>query len=162
MDDSFRFTWHFHIKGQVQGIGFRPYVYRIAKRLELKGCVNNDVDGVHILFNSTENQSEKFVSEILKTAPSLSRITSSCLRKTDLRTFDSFEIIQTESISQSQIAITPDFALCEDCRLDLRQSRRQGYPFISCSQCGPRYSISQKLPFNLLSQMCHFATALQK
>lgn len=123
MDDSSRFTWYFHINGQVQGIGFRPYVYRIATRLELKGCVSNEVDGVHILFNSTQNQADNFVLEILKTVPSLSRITSSRLRKTDFITFDSFEIIQTESTSQSQIAITPDFALCEDCRLDRSNCR---------------------------------------
>lgn len=148
MDDSSRFTWHFHITGRVQGIGFRPHVYRIAESLNIKGTVSNDVDGVHIVFNSTQKAADDFVSDILKAAPSLSRIISSRLQKTKSRIFDDFKIIQKEETAQSQIAITPDFALCQECKTDLKHSRRLGYPFISCSQCGPRYSISKKLPFD--------------
>ncbi len=140
-------TWHFHITGQVQGIGFRPFIYRLAQFLGINGDVNNDPSGVHINFTSTKEKADVFVSKILQTAPTLSIITSSELKQVDFKAYDHFSIIKQSTKSSSQVAITPDFALCADCKHDLIHSRRNDYPFISCTQCGPRYSIARHLPF---------------
>ena len=147
MEDSSLYTWQFHITGQVQGVGFRPHVYRIANRLSINGFVSNDMDGVNIQFTSTPSQATNFVAEILNSAPSLSHILNSELNRIDFKKFEGFSISQIPSTTKSKIAITPDFALCKDCRNDLKCSRRKNYPFTSCTQCGPRYSIIQKLPF---------------
>ena len=147
MEDSSLYTWQFHITGQVQGVGFRPHVYRIANRLSINGFVSNDMDGVNIQFTSTPSQATNFVAEILNSAPSLSHILNSELNRIDFKKFEGFSISQIPSTTKSKIAITPDFALCKDCRNDLELSRRKNYPFTSCTQCGPRYSIIQKLPF---------------
>jgi len=147
MENSPLLCWHFHITGLVQGIGFRPHVYRIAKELNINGWVSNDSDGVHIEFRSTNVNADLFRSKILESAPTLAHITTNKLQKISSKTFNDFKIVQKESTTQSHIAITPDLALCEDCRNDLKGGKRKDYPFISCSQCGPRYSILQKLAF---------------
>ncbi len=147
MEDSSLFSWQFHISGQVQGVGFRPHVYRIARRFQIKGSVSNDIQGVNIKFTSTTKIATRFVSEIVDTAPRLARISNSQLKKIEFKKFDAFTIIQLASTSSTNIAITPDLALCSDCKTDLKVSRRKNYPFTSCTQCGPRYSILQKLPF---------------
>lgn len=148
MEDSTLLSWHLHFSGQVQGIGFRPHVFKIANRLGINGWVSNDIDGVHLEFNSTTELADLFESEIIDTAPSLARITSSTRRNIAFKEFEAFDIIQHQSKSHSQSSITADFALCAQCRHDLTDSRRKNYPFISCTRCGPRYSITHKLPFD--------------
>ena len=73
---------HIHIKGQVQGVGFRPFVYRLAKELKINGWVNNTTDGVHIVFNATTQQSLSFYDKIIQKAPILSKITEHSISET--------------------------------------------------------------------------------
>jgi hydrogenase maturation protein HypF len=74
-------SWHIHINGQVQGVGFRPFIYRLAQKFKLTGWVKNAFDGVHIEFNADEITSKNFYDEVLLHAPTLSHITSHCMKK---------------------------------------------------------------------------------
>lgn len=155
-------TWHIHIEGQVQGVGFRPFVFAVAQKMGLKGWVNNTVDGVHIVFNAEKNVALEFTNKIAATAPSLSKITAIRRFKIQQKTFDDFQIIHSESDGEAKLLLTPDFALCEDCRKELHQTkdRRYRYSFITCTNCGPRYSIVHQLPYDRINttmdafQMC--------
>ena len=89
-------TWHLHIQGQVQGVGFRPYVYLLAREYGMKGWVNNTVDGVHVEFNSGKGMARVFTSDLIARAPLLSRVTNHELRAVDPTDFNDFEIINSE------------------------------------------------------------------
>jgi len=144
-------TYHIHIKGLVQGVGFRPHVFRVAHELGIQGEVYNSIDGVHIHCNENDECAEKFYRELIKTAPAISVITSSSIGEVAAKTFQDFKIIESEQKGQYQILITPDFALCAVCLNELEgkvTNRREGYPFITCTTCGPRYSIINRLPYD--------------
>lgn len=141
-------TWHIHIRGQVQGVGFRPFVFKLATENQLTGWVNNAVDGVHVEINATEKVAGEFYEDVLQKAPRLSRITEHCFFQTDRKFFENFQIVGSQSKGQPNLLLTPDFALCEDCRKELYDSRRRNYPFITCTNCGPRYSIIRRLPYD--------------
>jgi hydrogenase maturation protein HypF len=143
-------TWHIHIEGQVQGVGFRPFVYLLARDHRLNGWVNNTTDGVHIEINAGREQARSFCQAVLEQAPELARITTHRLEEIPHKTFTSFEIIHSQAKEKINLLVTPDFALCRQCRADLHQSsnRRRGYPFTTCTYCGPRYSIIQQLPYD--------------
>ncbi|MDQ6843020.1 MAG: acylphosphatase, partial [Bacteroidota bacterium] len=143
-------TYHIHINGIVQGVGFRPMIYQVAKAMELNGYVKNSVDGVHVYFNAYEQQASLFYSKILEAKPAKAKIISSELLLADAAVFSDFSI-QIESIENSakQVLMSPDTAICPNCRNELKNSndRRFRYPFITCTQCGPRYSIIESLPY---------------
>jgi hydrogenase maturation protein HypF len=143
-------TWHIHIEGQVQGVGFRPFVYRLALELQLNGWVNNTTDGVHIELNAGREQAQAFCQAVLEQAPDLSRITAHRLKQIPHKTFTSFKIIHSQAGEKINLLLTPDFALCAQCWADLYEpgNRRGGYPFTTCTYCGPRYSIIQQLPYD--------------
>ncbi len=143
-------TWHIHIKGQVQGVGFRPFVYRLAKQHQLNGWVNNTTDGVHVEVNGIEKKVDFFYRSLLSQAPQLSRITDHHIFETSPEDYNGFEIIHSQAGETINLLLTPDFALCPDCRQDLfdQKNKRQNYPFTTCTYCGPRYSIIQKLPYD--------------
>ncbi len=143
-------TWHIHIEGQVQGVGFRPFIFGLANKLGLKGWVNNTTDGVHIVFNATASEALALKDTILATAPSLSRITALELREESPSTFTQFEIVHSEASATPNLLLTPDFALCSACREEVRteKDRRYDYPFTTCTNCGPRFSIIKILPYD--------------
>ncbi len=143
-------TWHIHLKGQVQGVGFRPYVFLIARQFNLKGWVTNDVDGVHIQFNATAEQAMAFQHHLLQDVPPNAYITQQIRRAVPHQSYSDFQILPSTSKGLLNGLITPDIALCMDCRQELYQvdSRRHNYPFITCTNCGPRYSIAQSLPYD--------------
>ena len=143
-------TWHIHIKGQVQGVGFRPYVDKIAQKFQLTGWVNNDIDGVHIEFNATEVVSKIFYVEVLNNAPSLSLITSHSIKKKSSVEYENFKIIPSNNKGYAGLLLSPDFAICENCRKEIKEitNRRDNYAFTTCTQCGPRYSIISQLPYD--------------
>jgi hydrogenase maturation protein HypF len=142
-------TWHIHLKGRVQGVGFRPYTYQQAVALGLKGEVSNGVDGVHIRFNALQNIAKKFLEALLDNAPSLAVVTEARLEKEMDRDFVDFSIVAADEPVVPDLWITPDFALCETCKSELMNpaDRRYRYPFITCTECGPRYSVMRALPF---------------
>ncbi len=143
-------TWHLHLEGQVQGVGFRPFVYRLAGEHGLNGWVNNTVDGVHVEINAGEAAARTFLDDLIEKAPRLSRIVRHRIEPAEEQVFTGFNIIQSHAEGPANLLLTPDFAICEDCRKELLtpENRRFGYPFITCTNCGPRFSIARTLPYD--------------
>ena len=146
-------TFHIHIQGIVQGVGFRPLVFSLAANEGLHGYVNNTSDGVHIRFHA-ENlvQARTFEQLILNQLPPRARVTHS--RLTEVfgdELFEDFRIIHSQTGENFKgLMLTPDFALCKKCREELydQDNRRYLYPFITCTDCGPRYSLIRELPYD--------------
>jgi hydrogenase maturation protein HypF len=143
-------AYHIHIEGQVQGVGFRPFVYQLARRFGLAGWVNNTVDGVHIEIESEAGEGEAFYKELIASPPILSRITSHSIREIQPCGFADFRIVKSDDSGEARLLLSPDFGLCPDCRHEILDpgDRRHHYPFITCIHCGPRYSIINRLPYD--------------
>lgn len=143
-------TWHIHIKGQVQGVGFRPFVYQLAKKYQLKGWVKNTADGVHIEVNADEVDAKKFYDEVVINAPQLAHITSYSLEEIASVAYENFQIVSSSNQDNPVLLISPDFAMCEECRKEIsdKNNRRYNYAFTTCTQCGPRYSIINQLAYD--------------
>lgn len=158
-----RKTWHIYIEGLVQGVGFRPFVYQLAEQFKLSGWVNNNTDGVHIEFNADDSIAKEFYKTIIHRAPALSAITNHSFAEINHKPYHSFEIVTTETDGESKLLVTPDFAICEACIAEMKTpgNRRYKYPFITCTQCGPRYSIIRQVPYDRVNttmdifEMCH-------
>lgn len=141
-------TTEIHISGRVQGVGFRPFIFNLAEEFGLKGYVSNDELGVIIVCQG-EN-SEQFFNDIHHRKPKSSEIIFSEIK--EIKTaeiFDNFYIKPTEKNIVVDIPLTPDFATCESCETELfdEKNPRYFYPFTTCTQCGPRYSVTKKFPF---------------
>lgn len=143
-------TWHIHIQGQVQGVGFRPFIYRLAHQFGLNGWVNNTLEGVHIRLNTDAAGIRAFCRQVEHQAPPLARILSLHYHAVAPESFDGFQIVHSQSEGTPDLLLTPDAALCEDCQADIHntQNRRAGYAFTTCINCGPRYSIIQSVPYD--------------
>ena len=143
-------TWHLHIQGQVQGVGFRPFVYQLACRMGLGGWVNNTADGVHVKFNAIPAVAAQFYQAILAEPPKLAHLTAHSLEEAATVVFEKFTIVASANDGNSASLISPDFALCEACRREVNDpaNRRHHYAFTTCTQCGPRYSIVRQLPYD--------------
>jgi len=137
------------ISGLVQGVGFRPFIYKLALENNFKGWVENRNDGVLININCTSTQAESFKLEILERAPIASNIFEISINQIEKEDFNSFKIKKSESISEAVTEISPDIAVCDNCLLDLKQQKhRINYPFINCTNCGPRFTIIKSLPYD--------------
>ncbi|MCF6241874.1 MAG: carbamoyltransferase HypF, partial [Bacteroidales bacterium] len=143
-------SFHIHFQGQVQGVGFRPFVYKKAIEYNLKGWVNNTNTGVHIEVNGDYNIVKTFYQDILNQPPDLAIITESEMYEIEAVSFDSFQIVHSDNKEQPNLLLTPDYGICPDCLKELfnPENRRYLYPFITCTNCGPRYSIIKKLPYD--------------
>ncbi|MGB4773242.1 MAG: carbamoyltransferase HypF [Chitinophagaceae bacterium] len=142
-------SYHIHIRGMVQGVGFRPFVCRVALAMDINGWISNASDGVHIECTGDESTTLEFYHHILQHSPKLAVITSYDIKEIPLRTFQGFSILQEDIAQEPDLLLTPDIALCADCRKEIHEStdRRHQYAFTTCLQCGPRYSIIQSLPY---------------
>lgn len=131
-------------------MGFRPFVYREAQSLGLKGWVSNTPDGVHIEFNADFKLSREFYQHCIASAPAQSKITGHRIYEVVPREFEAFEIKDSQGLGPVDLTIPPDFGICPDCRAELLDThdRRHGYPFTTCTHCGPRYSILHQLPYD--------------
>ena len=141
-------SYEIHISGRVQGVGFRPFIFNLAEEFGLKGYVSNDELGVIIVCQG-EN-SEQFFKEIHHRKPKSSEIIFSEIKEIETaEIFENFFIKPTEKNIVVDIPLTPDFATCESCETELfdEKNPRYFYPFTTCTQCGPRYSITKKFPF---------------
>ncbi|MCB9285841.1 MAG: carbamoyltransferase HypF [Lewinellaceae bacterium] len=143
-------TYHIHIEGQVQGVGFRPYVYRMAREHGLKGWVSNTNDGVHVEIEASPEEADIFYQCLVAKAPLMSVILRHSIRKVEKKEFENFQIVESLEGGEASLLLTPDFAICEDCRRELlhNDNRRFAYPFITCTNCGPRFSIIRRLPYD--------------
>ena len=142
-------TFHIHIKGRVQGVGFRPFVYQKALELGIKGWVCNATDGLHVRGTAKHSVSQQFYQICQTEKPELAVITESSFREVNPEAFDDFQIVESQN-RKLEINISPDFAICSNCLAELHnpQDRRLSYPFITCTHCGPRYSILSGLPYD--------------
>jgi hydrogenase maturation protein HypF len=138
------------VKGLVQGIGFRPFVYRTAKRLGLSGWVENRSNSVCIKLQGRQAAIDDFIKTLLSEAPDLVKIESYEILDSELEPgLHDFLIQASQNLSQEVTEISPDLAVCDACLKDmLSQPHRLNYPFINCTYCGPRFSIIQDLPYD--------------
>lgn len=146
-------TFEIIISGQVQGVGFRPFVYVLAQQFQLKGTVCNNQNGVVIQINSPKEKAQKFLETILTKSPTISFIKSHSISELPFRKFDEFKIIPSGTSRQINTPLTPDFSICESCIKDIRnkKDRRFGYAFTTCTNCGPRYALTTKFPFERIN-----------
>lgn len=143
-------TFLIHITGTVQGVGFRPFIYNLAQKHGLKGWIKNDSDGVKIKINATNNQLENFLTSIKSNAPKLSKIENINTTELEDEIFDNFEIISSQQNLQKTAILPPDVSICEDCQNELfdPNNKRFLHPFISCTNCGVRYTMTKNLPYD--------------
>jgi hydrogenase maturation protein HypF len=139
-----------HIEGQVQGVGFRPFVYRLAHELHINGWVCNGVDGVHIEAEGISEQLQRFIDRLQSACPDIAWITNFTVEQRSIKHFTRFTITESTVSGKPNLLITPDIGLCNDCRAEVhdKENPRYAYPFTTCTQCGPRYSIMQSLPYD--------------
>ncbi|NOQ87359.1 MAG: carbamoyltransferase HypF [Gammaproteobacteria bacterium] len=138
------------LSGQVQGVGFRPFIYRIATKHKLTGWVRNCVGIVEIHVQGQSKDLKNFVSDIFAKKPPLAKPELESDRLADIGEFDSFSILQSQSQGDARISVPTDLFLCDDCLAELNDpsDRRYRYPFINCTQCGPRYTLIKSLPYD--------------
>ncbi len=139
------------IRGVVQGVGFRPFIYNLAISMHLKGQVSNNGYGVLILLDTCQEDMNLFVQKIRQNRPPLCEIDSikiTQIKKT--KSFDGFSIEMSESTKTLSSHIPSDIAMCTECESELSDeaNRRFEHPFITCTNCGPRYSIIRNLPYD--------------
>ncbi|MBN8657891.1 MAG: carbamoyltransferase HypF [Anaerolineae bacterium] len=139
-----------HITGVVQGVGFRPFVYNLATTLNLKGWVKNTSAGVVIEADGDKDALDSFLQKLRDDAPPLSRIDDFTASFGPGNGFTQFDIIHSESVDGAFQPISPDVAICDDCLRELFDptDRRYRYPFINCTNCGPRFTIIQDIPYD--------------
>jgi hydrogenase maturation protein HypF len=138
------------LSGHVQGVGFRPFVYRLAKSHGLLGEVQNRLGEVHIIASGSKESLLKFERDLIDCAPPLSRPAIDSVLPSSAGPFDDFDITASSAQADARIFVPPDYFMCDDCRRELHDSRdrRYRYPFINCTQCGPRYTLIQELPYD--------------
>jgi hydrogenase maturation protein HypF len=136
--------------GIVQGVGFRPYIYRLASQLRLTGSITNTAAGVAIEIQGPPQPVEDFLARLPAEAPPLARITSVVVRDLPVDHDRGFRILQSRAGAEHQALISPDVATCADCRRELFDPGdwRFRYPFINCTNCGPRYTIVRGIPYD--------------
>lgn len=137
------------IDGIVQGVGFRPAVYRAAQRLAIEGTAENAVDGVRLTVFTNDRGVRRLIEQIKEELPPVARIDTVTISPASDPHIKGFEIIRSDPGSASPTDISPDIAICNDCLEDMRkQPRRIGYPLTNCTNCGPRFTIIHSLPYD--------------
>ncbi|MEO0114830.1 MAG: carbamoyltransferase HypF [candidate division WOR-3 bacterium] len=138
------------IRGAVQGVGFRPFIFRLATKLGLSGWVNNSPQGVFIEVEGKENQLKQFLLRIENEKPPRASIQSLESLYLDPVGYKKFEIRPSEEVGKKVALVLPDIATCPECIKEIfdPKNRRYQYPFTNCTNCGPRYSIIEALPYD--------------
>jgi len=141
---------HISVKGVVQGVGFRPFVYGLATRLDLHGWVCNTSGGVEILVGGQNSSLEKFIKSLSVEKPPLAKIDSIRVEEAPDDASSNFEIHESQAVDGAYQPISPDMAICPDCERELfnPKDKRYLYPFINCTNCGPRFTIIQDIPYD--------------
>jgi hydrogenase maturation protein HypF len=139
-----------HITGVVQGVGFRPCVWQVARQLDLRGWVRNTSSGVDIHVEGAEPDVAGFVPALRAALPPLARIDALAEAAAEFSSAGAFEIVASAIEPGASLPVSPDVATCEDCLRELRDpsDRRHGYPFLNCTNCGPRYTIVRDIPYD--------------
>lgn len=155
------------ISGAVQGVGFRPFVHRLASKYSLTGWVRNCTEGMEIEVEGNTDSLTKFLKRLESDNPPLSSIDNCEYRFLEIHGYADFRIMDSINIGERNTIILPDIATCPDCIREIfdRDNRRYYYPFTNCTNCGPRYSIIEALPYDRANtsmrafKMCDKCTA---
>ncbi|AET66589.1 (NiFe) hydrogenase maturation protein HypF [Desulfosporosinus orientis DSM 765] len=137
-----------HLNGIVQGVGFRPFVFKLAEKLGIYGWVNNSSHGVTI--HAEGYHLDLFYNCLLKEAPPLAKIITTRSVAIEVLNYENFQIVESDSESEGHVLISPDVATCHECLKDLTNSKSRfyQYPFTNCTNCGPRYTIIRDIPYD--------------
>jgi hydrogenase maturation protein HypF len=140
------------VKGTVQGVGFRPFVYRLATRLGMTGYVRNVGQGVEIFLEGSRENFEKFLHGLREELPPLARLERLEWLEARPENHQKFSIDRSRQ-EEAFVFISPDIATCSECLKEIETpgERRYGYPFTNCTNCGPRYTIVKALPYDRAS-----------
>jgi hydrogenase maturation protein HypF len=138
------------VDGTVQGVGYRPFVYRLAGELGIAGWVLNDERGVLVEAEGPPDAVHAFLARLSSDAPPLAEVRGVAAEDVPLAGGDGFEIVASERSGTATAPVTPDTASCEDCLAELADpaDRRYRYPFLNCTNCGPRFTIVQGIPYD--------------
>ena len=138
------------LAGHVQGVGFRPFVYRLAIEHGIVGQVRNRLGEVDIIASGAPEVLRQFEADLVAKAPPLSRPVITGVERVEARHDAGFQIAASSSDADARIFVPPDYFMCDDCRRELQdpEDRRYRYPFINCTQCGPRYTLIESLPYD--------------
>lgn len=149
-DRSRRRAVRLDITGVVQGVGFRPFVYRLARENGVAGWVLNGEDGVHVLAEAGDEAIARFVEAVRNDPPPAARVASFDVTPVEIAGLQTFEIRRSTGGDAPTVRISPDLAVCADCLRELFDptDRRFWYPYINCTNCGPRYSVVLGLPYD--------------
>lgn len=141
---------HIEISGRVQGVGFRPHVYRLAHSLRLTGTVRNGAGKVHVHVEGSASAIQMFLSQVISAAPPLAKPFLGATEDIQPAGMTKFVILGSEAGELADIHIPPDMFTCDDCLAEMNDpgERRYRYPFINCTQCGPRYTIITSMPYD--------------
>jgi len=143
-------AFRFVLSGHVQGVGFRPFVYRLAREHGLTGRVQNKLGEVEVIAAGPVESLRKFEEDLINRAPPLARPSIDEVADVDAVVSNSFEISVSSTQANAHIFVPQDYFMCDDCRRELHDAddRRYRYPFINCTQCGPRYTLIEALPYD--------------
>jgi hydrogenase maturation protein HypF len=138
------------VRGVVQGVGFRPFVFRLAQEEGLAGSIGNDTDGVTIEVEGPEARLDAFLERLRSEMPPLARIDAIAVRDMETTGEAGFRIVASEVLGRVSTGIPADAATCADCLRELLdpKDRRCRYPFLNCTNCGPRYTITRRIPYD--------------
>ena len=143
-------TLRIRLSGHVQGVGFRPFVYRLALHHGVCGTVQNQLGEVEVIAQGSEDALQKFQYGLVAEAPTISQPAIASVSAAVADKLNSFEIVASSEVADARIFVPPDYFTCPDCLQEQRYpgNRRYRYPFINCTQCGPRYTLIQSLPYD--------------
>ena len=144
------FARRLKISGIVQGVGFRPFVYHLGNRYQLKGDVLNISSGVSLHIEGTQKDIESFSRDLIEKCPPRAIITAISKRTAPVRNLTDFTIAKSRTHTSVSTLVSPDISICDDCLRELfsPRNRRYQYPFINCTNCGPRYTIVKDIPYD--------------
>ncbi|MEI7982633.1 MAG: acylphosphatase, partial [Bacteroidota bacterium] len=142
-------TLRITVTGLIQGVGFRPFVYRTALKHGLTGWVQNTNENVRILVTGSPGSIADFLFSLEAEAPPAAMIENIHTEEAGLENFSAFVILKSSDVSDDITEISPDIAVCTDCLNDMEQAgNRPDYPFVNCTNCGPRFTIIRELPYD--------------
>ena len=138
------------VQGIVQGVGFRPFVYRLATNLNLSGTVKNLGNVVEIKLKGINDVIEEFIHRLQNELPPIAKIDSLEISEVDNENFDNFKILESDDSYSGESVIPPDVAICDKCLAEIRNpnDRRYKYPFNACTDCGPRFTVIETVPYD--------------
>lgn len=138
------------VRGVVQGVGFRPFVFRLARRLHLRGWVRNDGHGVIVHVEGERRALDEFVSALFRQAPAAAHVTEVTVEEAPVEGWPHFVIRTSDAHGRPTVRLAADLAVCDDCLAELFRpaDRRHLYPYINCTACGPRYTVIERLPYD--------------